>query len=313
MQKDALILVAGTNGLIGSAVVRKLSDLGYHNVLTPSRNELNLLRQDDVASYFCDVRPEYVFHAAGRVGGIYANNTYRADFIYENIQMTSNIIHQSFEVGVKRLMNFGCNCMYPSDTSQPMQESQLGTGSLEDTSEAFAMAKLAGVKMCEAYNRQYGTDFLSVIPSNVYGINQSYEPLNSMVIPSLINRFYDAHKQGLPSITVWGTGEAIRDFLFVDDLADASIFLMNNYLNTKPINIASGQAYSIAELAFLIKEIVGYQGKIIFDNDLLGGADKKTLDVSKMKKLGWLPKYNLRKGLENTIANYIHERNEGIE
>lgn len=305
MKKGDRIFVAGASGLVGASVVNKLMALGFKNVITASRQEVNLLNQCEVESFFNEVRPEFIFNAAGRVGGIYANNTYRADFIYENLQITSNIIHQSFKTDVKRLMNFGCNCMYPSNIKQPMAENELGNGSLEETSEAFALAKLAGVKMCESYNRQYGTDFLSVIPTNIYGPNQNYEPLNSMVIPSLIKRFYEANINSLSSINVWGSGEAKRDFLFVNDLADASIFLMNNYLGNSPINVGTGIEHSIAELAYLIKDIIGFKGEIIFDNDLLGGADKKTLDISKMSELGWEAKHSLRQGLETTISHYI--------
>jgi len=304
MQKSSKIYVAGSNGLVGSAVKRQLEAQGYNNLLSPSRSELDLLNQSDVERFFKEFKPDYVFFASGKVGGIYANNTYRAEFIYENLQMTCNVIHQSYLNEVKRLIFFACNCIFPKNSNQPMKESYLGTGPLENTSEAFAMAKIAGIKMCESYNRQYGTDFIPIIPTNVYGQNQNYEPLNSLVIPSLFQRFHLAIKENASELTIWGTGEAKRDFIFADDLADASIFLMKKYPGNEIFNIGTGIEHSIKDLAFEIKELSGFQGKLVFDNDLLGGVDRKLQDLTKIHNLGWKAKTNLKDGLSITHSDF---------
>jgi len=312
MDKNALIFIAGATGMVGSAVKRQLVAQGYTNIICPSKHELDLLNQVHVANFFSTYKPDYVYFVAGKVGGIYANNSYRADFIYENLQMTCNVIHQSYLSSVKRLLFFACNCIYPKNSVQPMQESAIGGGILEPTSDAFATAKLAGVKMCESYNRQYGTDFLSIIPSNVYGLNQSYEPLNSLVIPSLIHRMALAKRDSSDSLVIWGTGEARRDFIFADDLASAAIFLMSDYEGNNALNVGSGCDYSIKFLAKTLKKLMNYKGKLIFDNDFLGGVDKKELDIEKIKSLGWKPSISLDVGLNLTIKDF-YQRNVNFE
>lgn len=305
MEKNSKIFIAGQSGLVGSAVKRQLENFGYTNLLCPPRSELDLLNQKEVESFFKEFKPEYVFFASGKVGGIYANNTYRAEFIYENLQMTCNIIHQSYLCEVKRLIFFACNCIFPKTCDQPMREEDISTGPLEPTSEAFAMAKIAGIKMCESYNRQYGTDFIPIVPTNVYGQNQNYEPLNSLVIPSLIQRLHQASKDNASEITIWGTGEARRDFIFADDLADAAIFLMKEYPGNEIFNIGTGIEHSIKDLAFTIKELTGFQGKLIFDNDLLGGVDRKLQDLSRIHNLGWRSKIKLEDGLKVSYDNFL--------
>ena len=305
MNKNAKIFIAGVNGLVGSAVKRQLISQGYTNLLCPSRTELNLLNQQDVAHFFAKHKPEFVFFASGKVGGIYANNTYRAEFIYENLQMTCNIIHQSYLSEVKRLIFFACNCIFPKNSPQPVKEEYINTGPLEPTSEPFAMAKLAGIKMCESYNRQYGTDFIPIIPTNVYGVNQRYEAMNSLVIPSLIQRFHQAKQDNIDKLVIWGTGEAQRDFIFADDLADAAVFLMNEYPGNDVFNIGTGIEHSIKDLAGTLKELSGYKGELVFDNDLLGGVDRKCQDLTRIHQLGWKATTKLQDGLKIAFNDYL--------
>ncbi len=305
MQPNDKIYVAGHQGMVGSALVRKLQEKGYHHIVTRSRAALDLLDQAAVAAFFQQERPRYVFFAAGKHGGIYANNTYRADFIYENIVMQSNIIHQCFLNETVKLMFYACSCIYPAHCPQPMKEEYLLTASLEPTNEPFAVAKIAGIKMCESYNRQYGMDFISVIPTNIYGRNQNYEPMNSLVVPSLIRRFHEAKVAGVGEIVIWGTGRPARDFLYADDLAEASIFLMENYRNNELINIGTGKDITIRELVDIIKHELGYEGKIIYDPDKPDGVLKKLQDTSKIEELGWKYQVELAEGIHLSYEDYL--------
>ncbi len=305
MQKSARIYIAGHAGMVGSALLRKLSDAGYSNIITRSRAELDLIDAPAVAEFFATEKPEYVFFAAGKTGGIYANNTYRADFIYENTVMQSNVIHQAFLHEVHKLLFYACSCIYPKEAAQPMSEEALLTGSLEPTNEPFAVAKIAGMKMCESYNRQYGTDFMTVIPTNLYGSNQSYEPLNALVIPSLIQKFHQAKVKAEPQVEIWGSGQQSRDFLFVDELAEASIFLLENFEGNMVLNVGMGRDYPIAEVAELIKQETGYQGQIVFDSSRPDGAARKLQDVSKLTALGWQSQVSLEEGLRRTYHDYL--------
>jgi GDP-L-fucose synthase len=305
MDKDSRIYVAGHAGMVGAALCRKLAADGFQQVITRSRAELDLLDQAAVARFFEEAQPEYVFLAAGKTGGIYANNTYRADFIYENIVIQSNVIHQSFLHEVRKLVFFACSCIYPRECPQPMSEEYILTGPLEATNEPFAVAKIAGLKMCEAYNRQYGTDFLSILPTNLYGPGQRYEPLQSVVIPALIAKFSEAKASGARSVSVWGSGEAARDFLYVDDLADASVFVAENYEGTVLVNVGTGVESTIAELAAIVKQEVGYDGGIEFDQMLPAGVQRKLQDLSLIRNLGWKHKMDLRQGLHLTVRDYL--------
>lgn len=310
MDKRKKVYVAGHAGLVGSALVRKLEGDGHTNIVTRRREELDLTDQRAVASFFEEERPDYVFFAAGKMGGIYANNTYRADFIYENIVMQSNVIHQSFLHEVHKLVFYACSCLYPKECPQPMNEEYILSGPLEPTNEPFAVAKIAGVKMCESYNRQYGTDFITIIPTNLYGPSQRYEPMNSLVVPSLMQRFRQAKLRGAPAVTIWGSGRPTRDFLYVDDLADASIFLMENYEGNVLLNVGTGKSYTIAELAAVIKEEVIYEGDIIYDRSLPDGVPEKQQDVSMINALGWEYRVDLAEGIHLTYqALLAREKN----
>lgn len=305
MKKGERIYVCGHTGMVGSALIRKLTPKGYVNIITCSREDLDLLDQRAVAAFFEEKKPEHVFFAAGKTGGIYANNTYRADFIYENIVMQSNVIHQSFLHEVRKLMFYACSCIYPKSCSQPMKEEYLLSGSIESTNEAFAVAKIAGLKMCESYNRQYGTDFMTIIPTNVYGPNQRYEPMNSLVVPSLIQKFHNAKILGEDVVTIWGSGYPARDFLYVDDLAEASIFLMENYEGNVLLNVGMGKDCTIAELAEVIKREVDYKGTIIYNTALPDGVPSKLQDVSKINDLGWKSCFELEEGIQLTYQDFL--------
>src|ERR1051326_274835 len=265
MEPGDKIFVSGHRGLVGSALVRALTARGYTNIVTRTRGELDLSDQQKVRQFFSEVRPLYVFHAAAKVGGVYANNAYRADFIHENLVIQSNVIHQSFVCEVRKLIFFSCSSVFPRNCTQPMLEEHLLSGPLEPTNEPFAVAKIAGMKMCESYNRKYGADFLSVIPTNLYGRNQHYDPMNSLVVPAMIRKFQGAKEAGAPNVVLWGSGRPSRDFLFSDDLADAAIFIMNNYSGTETLNIGTGKDYTIREVAEIIRDAVGYRGGIVFD------------------------------------------------
>lgn len=305
MDKNAKIYVAGHTGLVGSALLRALRQAGQQNIITASHEELDLLDQAAVRAFFERTRPEYVFMAAGRTGGIYANDTYRAEFIYENILIQTNLIHQSFLSAVRRLIYFGCSSMYPRFCEQPMKESMLLSGALEPTNEPFAVAKLAGTRMCEAYNRQYGTEFIPVIPTNLYGPNQNYTPLNCLVVPALIRRFHEAKVAAAPEVSIWGSGRPARDVLYVDDLADAALHVMTHSTDCEPINIATGHDITIAEMARVVSEAVGYQGRIAWDSSRPEGVLVKLQDVSRITALGWKPRTDFESGVRASYQDFL--------
>lgn len=305
MEKDAKIYIAGHRGMVGSAIHRKLSELGYHNIVTRTSAELDLRNQQAVADFFDHEKPEYVFLAAAKVGGIMANNTYRADFIYENMAIQNNVIKSSFDYDVKKLMFLGSSCIYPKMAPQPLNENMLLTGTLEPTNEPYAIAKIAGIKMAEAFRDQYGCNYISVMPTNLYGINDNYHPQNSHVLPALIRRFHEAKIKQLPEVVIWGTGTPLREFLFSDDLADACVFLMNNYDEKQFVNIGIGEDLSIKELAELIKDVIGYKGAISFDSSKPDGTPRKLMDVSKLHALGWKHKVNLREGIQLAYEDFL--------
>ncbi len=305
MEKTAKIFVAGHRGMVGSAIHRKLISEGYTNIITRTSKELDLRQQALVAAFFEREKPEYVFLAAAKVGGIMANNIYRADFLYENLQLQNNVIHAAYESGVKKLMFLGSSCIYPKLAPQPLKEEYLLTGTLEPTNEPYAIAKIAGIKMCEAYRDQYNCNFISVMPTNLYGINDNYHPENSHVLPALIRRFYEAKINKAENVVIWGTGSPLREFLFSDDLADACYFLMNTYDEKGFINIGTGHDLSIKELAVLIKKIIGYEGELIFDESKPDGTPRKLMDVSKLHSLGWKHKIELEEGIELAYEDFL--------
>lgn len=297
MEKSAKIFIAGHLGMVGSAIHRRLEVEGYYNFILRTSSQLDLRDQQAVKEFFETERPEYVFLAAAKVGGIHANNSFRADFIYDNLVMQSNVIHQSFRCGVKKLLFLGSSCIYPRDAPQPMKENALLTGLLETTNEPYAIAKIAGIKMCQAYRQQYGCNFISLMPTNLYGPNDNYDLLNSHVLPALISKFYTAKEQNLPSVEIWGSGTPRREFLHVDDLADACLFLMNNYNSREIINVGTGVDLSIKDLALLIRKCVGYQGDLHFNPEQPDGSPRKLLDTSKINDLGWTSKIELERGI----------------
>ncbi|MFD2554306.1 GDP-L-fucose synthase [Sphingobacterium tabacisoli] len=305
MEKEAKIYVAGHRGMVGSAIYEKLKQEGYTNIVTRTSKELDLRNQHDVAAFFEAEKPEYVFLAAAKVGGIIANNTYRADFIYENIAIQSNVIHQAHVQQVKKLLFLGSSCIYPKLAPQPLKEDYLLTGTLEPTNEPYAIAKIAGIKMCEAYRSQYGDNFISVMPTNLYGYNDNYHPENSHVLPALIRRFHEAKVNKVPEVTIWGTGSPLREFLFSTDLAEACVFLMNNYDEEQFINIGVGEDISIKDLALLIKTIIGYEGALNFDSNKPDGTPRKLMDVSKLHALGWKHSIDLEEGIRLAYADFI--------
>lgn len=304
MEKRAKIFIAGHNGMVGSAILRKLTKEGFNNLITRTSRELDLTDQAMVADFFLKEQPEYVFLAAARVGGIIANSTYRADFIYQNLAIQNNVIHQSYLNQVKKLMFLGSSCIYPKMAPQPIREEYMLTGPLEYSNEPYAIAKIAGIKMCEAYRSQYGCNFISVMPTNLYGYNDNYHPQNSHVLPALIRRFHEAKINSSAQVTVLGTGTPMREFLFSDDLADACYFLMQRYDEPGLINIGTGKDISISELASLIKNITGFEGDIIFDSSKLDGTPKKLLDVSKLHALGWKHRINLEEGIRLAYVDF---------
>jgi GDP-L-fucose synthase len=305
MNKDSRIYVAGHKGMVGSAIVRKLTELGYTNIITADRNRLNLLNQMHVQSFFADEQPEYVFLCAAKVGGIKANNEMKGDFIYENLMIQSNIIKESKDFGVKKLLFLGSSCIYPKFSDQPIKEEYLLTGLLEPTNDAYAIAKIAGIKMCQSFNQQYGTNFISVMPTNLYGPNDNYDLNNSHVLPAMIRKFHEAKLEGKDEVEIWGTGTPKREFLYVDDLADACHHLMLNYNDSEIVNIGTGQDVTIAELAVGIKNIVGFEGKIYFNPKMPDGTPRKLLDVSKLKDLGWKYQTSLSDGIKKTYEDYV--------
>jgi len=319
MNLDAKIFVAGSNGLVGSALVRRLKAGGFGNLLTPEIDELDLTSQAVVRDFFQQARPEYVILAAAKVGGIHANNTYPAEFIYLNLMIQNNVIHSAYEAGVKRLLFLGSSCIYPKLAPQPMREEHLLTGLLESTNEPYAIAKIAGIKMCESYNRQYGTQFVAVMPTNLYGIDDNFHPENSHVMPALIRRFHEAKLAGSDEVVVWGSGTPKREFLFVDDMADGCVFILNlddavleEHLLSYPkpcfVNLGTGIDVTICELAETIREVVGYQGRIEFDPSKPDGTPRKLQDVSRMKALGWEANIMLRDGIKRTYAWFLENQ-----
>lgn len=305
MELNARIFVAGHNGMVGSAIVRKLKELGYTNIITFDRSQLNLLNQSDVQSFFNINCPEYVFICAAKVGGIKANNEMKGDFIYENLMIQSNIIKSSKDYNVKKLIFLGSSCIYPKMSPQPIKEEYLLTGPLEPTNDAYAIAKIAGIKMCQSFNQQYGTNFISVMPTNLYGPNDNYDLNNSHVLPAMIRKFHEAKLEGKDKVEIWGTGTPMREFLYVDDLADACYHLMMNYNGSEVVNIGTGVDITIKDLALTIKEVVGFEGEIYFNTDMPDGTPRKLLDVSRLKDLGWKYKISLREGIEKTYKDYV--------
>lgn len=305
MEKNAKIYVAGHRGMVGSAIYRKLIATGYTNVITRSSSELDLRNQQDVIDFFELEKPEYVFLAAAKVGGIVANNTYRADFLYENLCIQNNVIHQAYKAGVKKLMFLGSSCIYPKLAPQPLKEEYLLTGLLEETNEPYAIAKIAGIKMADAYRAQYGCNFISVMPTNLYGYNDNYHPQNSHVLPALIRKFHEAKVNGSPEVTIWGSGSPMREFLFADDLADACYFLMQNFNEAGFVNIGTGHDLTIKDLALLIKKIIGFEGALIFDSSKPDGTPRKLMDVSKLNALGWKHKIELEEGIQLAYKDFL--------
>jgi len=305
LEKSAKIYVAGHNGMVGSAIVRKLVEKGYENIITRNSKELDLRNQQLVADFFAAEQPEYVFLAAAKVGGIIANNTYRADFIYENLAIQNNIIHQSYLTGVKKLLFLGSSCIYPKMAPQPIKEEYLLTGLLEETNEPYAIAKIAGIKMCDAYRAQYGCNFISVMPTNLYGYNDNYHPQNSHVLPAMIRRFHEAKLNHAETVVIWGTGTPRREFLFADDLAEACYYLINNYNEPEPINAGTGVDISIKDLALLVKSIIGFEGKIEFDLTKPDGAPRKLMDVSRLHDAGWKHSINIDEGIKLAYEDFL--------
>ncbi len=305
MEKDSKIYVAGHRGMVGSAIVRELLRQGYTNIITRTHKQLDLIDQKAVADFFASEKPEYVFLAAAKVGGIEANRMALADFMYDNMMLEMNVINSAWKNGVKKLEFLGSSCIYPRMAPQPMPESCLLTSELEKTNEAYALAKISGLKYCEFLNRQYGTDYISVMPTNLYGPNDNYHPSHSHVLPALIRRFHEAKIQGLASVVCWGDGSPLREFLYVDDLANLCVFLMNNYSGNETVNAGTGKELSIKELTELVAGVVGYKGAIEWDKDMPNGTPRKLLDVSKATALGWAYKTELLDGIRLTYADFL--------
>ena len=305
MEKDAKIYVAGHRGMVGSAIVRELERQGYHNIITRTHKELDLTRQDQVEAFFENEKPEYVFLAAAKVGGIMGNATAKADFMYDNMILEMNVIHSAWKNGCRKLEFLGSSCIYPRLAPQPMPESCLLTSSLESTNEAYALAKISGLKYCEYLNEQYGTDYISVMPTNLYGPNDNYHPEHSHVLPALIRRFHEAKVEGKESVTCWGDGSPLREFLYVDDLASLCVFLMNNYSGSETVNAGTGKELTIKALTELVAKVIGYEGKILWDPSKPNGTPRKLLDVSKAAKLGWTYKTELEDGIRLSYKDFL--------
>ena len=306
MEKDARIFVAGHKGMVGSAIVRELERQGYTNIITRTHRELDLTRQDQVETFFDKEKPEYVFLAAAKVGGIMGNVTAKADFMYENMMIEMNVIHAAWKNGCKKVEFLGSSCIYPRMAPQPITEDALLTSSLESTNEAYALAKISGLKYCEYLNSQYGTDYISVMPAGLYGPNDNYHPEHSHVLPALIRRFHEAKLEGKESVTCWGDGSPLREFLYVDDLANLCVFLMNNYSGNETVNAGSGKELTIKELTGLVAKVVGYTGRIEWDTSKPNGTPRKLLDVSKAKMLGWTYKTELEDGIRLAYDDFLH-------
>lgn len=305
MQKSSKIYVAGHRGMVGSAVMRELERQGFTNLVCRTSSELDLRESHLVADFFKKEKPEFVFMAAAKVGGIVANNTYRAQFLYDNLQIQNNIIHQAYLNGVSKLMFFGSSCIYPKLAPQPLKEEYLLTGLLEPTNEPYAIAKITGIKMCEAYRSEYGCNFISVMPTNLYGYNDNYDLQNSHVLPALIRKFHEAKINQSPEVMIWGSGTPKREFLFADDLADAAVMLMQTYNGEKFVNIGTGQDLSIKELAYLIQKVVGFEGNLVFDTSKPDGTPRKLMDVSLLSSLGWKFTTELEQGIELAYADFL--------
>ena len=305
MELNAKIYVAGHRGMVGSAIVRNLESKGYKNIITRTHKELDLLNQEAVNKFFEEEKPEYVFLAAAKVGGIIANSEHLADFMYENIMIEMNVIHAAWKNGVKKLEFLGSSCIYPKMAPQPMPESCLLTSALEPTNEAYALAKISGLKYCEYLNRQYGTDYISCMPTNLYGPNDNYHPKHSHVLPALIRRFHEAKEEGLEEVTCWGDGSPYREFLYVDDMADACVFLMNNYSGNETVNLGTGKELTIKELTELVAKVIGYKGKINWDTTKPNGTPRKLLNVDKLHNLGWVHKVELEEGIRLSYKDFL--------
>ena len=302
MQINEKIYIAGHRGMVGSAIVRNLHKRGFNNLILKTSSELDLRNQMAVESFFAEHQPQYVFLSAAKVGGIVANNTYRGEFIYENLMIQNNVIHYAYKYGVKKLLFLGSSCIYPKMCPQPIKEEYLLSGYLEATNEPYAIAKIAGLKMCESYRKQYGVEMISAMPTNLYGPNDNYDLNNSHVLPALIRKFHDAKTKNLDSVEIWGTGSPKREFLHVDDLADACVFLMENYSEEQHVNVGTGVDVSIKELAEMVKELVGFNGQLLFNIDKPDGTPRKLLDVSKIHKLGWQHRLDLKEGIQSVLA-----------
>ncbi|MBS5981024.1 GDP-L-fucose synthase [Clostridium butyricum] len=307
MDKYSKIYVAGHKGLVGSAIVRNLKAKGYENIIYRTHNELDLINQKEVENFFKDEKPEYVFLAAAKVGGINSNNTYPADFIYENMMIQNNVIKSAHDFKVKKLLFLGSTCIYPKLAEQPISESELLTGSLEPTNEAYAIAKISGLEMCKFYKRQYGDNFISCMPTNLYGPNDNYDLKNSHVLPALLRKFHEAKLYKHDDVEIWGTGTPLREFLYVDDMADACTFLMENYNGEEHVNIGTGEEITIKELAEVIRKVVGFKGNIRFNASMPDGTPRKLTNINKIKNMGWKAKVNLYDGITVTYQNYIKE------
>jgi len=304
MEKNAKIYVAGHRGMVGSALVRKLQAEGYRNILTATTAEVNLTDQQATRAFFDEHRPDYVFVAAAKVGGIHANNVYRADFLYQNLMIECNTIHSAYEFGAKKLLFLGSTCIYPKMAPQPLREEYLLSGYLEETNEPYAIAKIAGIKLCESYRRQYGCDFISAMPTNLYGPNDNYDLNNSHVLPALIRKFHEAKIAGKPEVVIWGSGSPLREFLHVDDLAAGCFFLMENYSDEGLVNVGTGEDISIRDLALLIKDIVGFEGELTLDSSKPDGTPRKLTDCGKIHGMGWRHRIELREGITSVYEQF---------
>ena len=307
MEMQAKIYVAGHRGLVGSSILRALDNAGYKNIVYRTHQELDLTNYEAVKEFFEKERPEYIFLAAAKVGGIWANKTHKAEFIYENLQIQNNVIKNAYDFGVKKLLFLGSSCIYPKMCPQPIKEEYLLSGYLEETNDAYAIAKISGLMMCRAFRQQYGVDYISAMPTNLYGYNDNFDLESSHVLPALMRKIHEAKENNIPEVTVWGTGAPLREFLFVDDLAEALVFLMNEYSGEEHVNVGTGTDVSIKELAQLICKVVGYSGKIVFDTSKPDGTPKKLLDVSKINSLGWKAKVSLEEGIRKTYEWYLKE------
>ena len=305
MEKNSKIYVAGHRGMVGSAIVRRLRELGDDNIITRTHHELDLTRQDEVEKFFAEEKPEYVFLAAAKVGGIEANDKAPADFLYQNMMLEMNVINAAWHNGCRKLEFLGSSCIYPRLAPQPMPESCLLTSALEKTNEAYALAKISGLKYCEYLNRQYGTDYISVMPTNLYGPNDNYHPTHSHVLPALIRRFHEAKESGAEEVTCWGDGSPLREFLYVDDLADLCVFLMNNYSGNETVNAGTGKEVTIKELTEIVADVVGYKGRILWNTDMPNGTPRKLLDVSKATALGWTYSTELPDGIRLAYEDFL--------